>query len=72
VSGAKNIPLESLAAAGIELSKDTDWVVYDRQAERAKTAAQTLAAKGFNVKELSGGIQVWSAKKYPMESGEGK
>lgn len=72
LSGAKNIPLEGLAAASADLSKDTEWVVYDRQTERAKAAAQALAEKGFKVKELSGGIQVWSAKKYPLETGTGK
>ena len=68
--GAKNIPLEGLAAASADLSKDTEWVVYDRQAGRAGDAARALAAKGFKVKELSGGIQVWSAKKYPLETGQ--
>ena len=66
--GAKNIPFEGLAAATADLSKDTEWVVYDRQAVRAGDAARTLAGKGFKVKELSGGIQVWSAKKYPLET----
>lgn len=70
--GAKNIPVESMAASTADLSKDTEWVVCDRQTDRVKAAAQTLAEKGFKVNELSGGIQVWAAKKYPMESGEGK
>ena len=70
--GAKNIPLEGLAAATADFSKDTEWIVYDRQSGRAASAAQALAAKGFKVKALSGGIQVWAAKKYPMQSGEAK
>lgn len=72
IQGAKSIPQESLAAACADLSKDTEWVVYDRQAGRATAAAQLLAEKGFKVKELSGGMQVWAAKKYPMESGKVK
>lgn len=67
--GAKNIPFEGLAEALAGLSKDTEWVVYDKAAENAKAAARQMMEKGFNVKELSGGIQVWSAKQYPLETG---
>lgn len=72
VRGAKSVPLETLEGACSALSKDKEWVVYDSQSGRVKTGAQQLAQKDFKVKELSGGIQVWSAKKYPMESGEAK
>lgn len=72
VLGAKSIPLETLESACEVLSKDKEWVVYDAKSERVKAGAQLLAKKEFKVKELSGGIQVWAAKKYPMESGEAK
>lgn len=72
VQGAKNIPLETLESASAAFSKDLEWIVYDAQSERAKAGARMLAQKEFKVKELSGGIQVWAAKKYPMESGEVK
>lgn len=72
VQGAKSIPLETLEGACSMLPKDKEWIVYDSQSGRVKTGAQLLAQKDFKVKELSGGIQVWSAKKYPMESGEAK
>ena len=70
IQGAKNTPLENLEGASAALSKDTLWVVYDAQESRAKAAAQLLAGKEFKVKELSGGIQVWAAKKFPLVSGE--
>lgn len=70
--GAKNIPLEGLETASGALSKDMEWVICGRQGEAVNSAAQLLAEKGFKVKELSGGIQVWAAKKYPLESGEAK
>jgi len=70
--GAKNIQLEGFGAALAGLSKDTEWVVYDKQPENAKAAARQMAEKGFNAKELSGGIQVWSARKYPLETGAAK
>jgi len=72
VQGAKNIPLETLEGSLAALSKDREWVVYDIKSERVKTAAQLLAQKDIKVKELLGGMQVWAAKKYPMESGEAK
>jgi len=72
IRGAKNIPLETLEGACAALSKDAEWFVYDAQNKRVKAAAQLLAQKDFKVKELSGGIQVWAADKYPMESGEEK
>lgn len=72
VQGAKNIPLETLEGSLAALSKDREWVVYDIDNKRVKAAAQLLAQKDLRVKELSGGMQVWAAKKYPMESGEAK
>lgn len=69
---AKNIPYVKFADALSTLSKDTEWVVYDKEAENAKDAVRQMTEKGFKVKELSGGIQVWSAKKYPLETGTAK
>ena len=70
IQGAKNIPLEALGSSVAALSKDLEWIIYDAQNERVKTAAQLLAQKEFKVMELSGGIQVWAAKKYPVEIGQ--
>jgi len=70
--GAKNIPLESLSVALTSLSKDIEWVVYDKTAENAKDVVRQMTEKGFKTRELSGGIQVWAAKKYPLETGPAK
>gem|GEM_PF-309372 len=72
IPGAKNIPPEGLENALAGLSKETEWVVYDKQAENAKTAVRLMTGKGFKAKELAGGIQVWSARKYPLETGSSK
>ena len=69
---AKNISLENLDSMSVSLSTQTHWVIYDRKSERAKSAALLLMAKDFEVKVLSGGLQVWAAKKYPLETGEAK
>lgn len=70
--GAKNIPFENLGSMFSVLSKDIEWVVYDRLPETAKAAARQMTERGFKVKELSGGLQVWSARQYPLEAGSGK
>ena len=70
--GAKNIPFEGFGSAISTLSKDLEWVFCDKQQENAKAAARQMIGKGFKAKELSGGIQVWSAKKYPLETGPSK
>ena len=70
--GANNIPFDGLGPAIPALSKDLEWIVCDKQPETAKAAARQMTEKGFKVKELSGGIQVWSAKRYPLETGSGK
>ena len=67
--GARNIAFEGLNSGIAGLSEESEWVVYDKQPEIAKAAARQMTEKGFRVKELSGGIQVWSAKKYPLETG---
>jgi len=67
--GALNIQPENLEAASASLAKDKEWVLYGRQSGAARPAAQLLAAKGFKAAELSGGMQVWAAKKYPLETG---
>ncbi|MBI4656165.1 MAG: hypothetical protein HY746_05370 [Elusimicrobia bacterium] len=69
IPGAKNIPLENLKSYISELDNAFEFVVYDRQNNRAMKAAKLLAAEGFKVFELSGGLQVWCAKKYPLETG---
>lgn len=70
--GAKNIPFEGFASAIPTLSKDIEWMLCDKQQENAKAAARQMIAKGFKAKELSGGILVWAAKKYPLETGPSK
>jgi len=72
ISGAVNVPLEILEGAAASFSKEKSWTVYDVDNERAKAGARLLLAKGFEAKVLSGGLQVWAARKYPMESGGGK
>lgn len=68
VPGAINIPLEDLSGKVSSLEKQK-WIVYDRMTGRSHQAAAILAEQGFLVKELVGGIAVWIAKGYSLETG---
>jgi rhodanese-related sulfurtransferase len=65
--GAKNVPLETLANELAALPKDKDILVYDRQAQRSRKAAQTMLAAGLRVYELAGGLAGWAKKKHELE-----
>lgn len=67
--GAKNIPADEIDSSLRDLSKDVSWVVYDKDSVVALTVARKLNANGYKAVVLSGGIQVWAAKKYPLETG---
>lgn len=65
--GARNIPLDTLDTALPTLSKDAQYVVYDREAPRMNRAAQKIQEAGLNVSKLSGGLADWVKKKYPLQ-----
>jgi rhodanese-related sulfurtransferase len=69
ILGAKNIPLAELVSKLGTLPKDKTIVTYcgDLTCGLAPKAALELAQKGFKVKELVGGIDVWSEKGFPVE-----
>jgi len=69
IPGARNMPLENLKGLISGLAAGSEIVVYDRQNSRTVEAVKVFASEEFKVSELSGGLQVWSAKKYPLETG---
>ncbi len=72
IAGAKNVPFESLDKQLTSLPKDKTLVTYcwDITCALAPKAALTLAQKGFNVQELSGGIAEWKKKSFPTEGSQ--
>ncbi len=71
VPGARNIPVQELAArlAELDAARSADIVVYCRTGRRAATALQTLQARGFErLLHLEGDIQGWNAGGYPVET----
>ena len=67
--GAVNIPFEELPARLRELPKQRELVVYcwDTTCILSTKAAYILASKGYRVKEMIGGIDVWKASGFPVE-----
>ena len=69
IAGAKNVPLTELDKHIATLPKNKTLVTYcwNITCAMAPKAALTLAQKGFNVQELSGGIADWKSKSFPTE-----
>ena len=66
VPGAKNIPLDQLAARLAELgTSDQEVYLICQSGGRSARAAATLAAKGLRPVNVSGGTGAWLAAGYP-------
>jgi adenylyltransferase/sulfurtransferase len=59
LAGARHVPLGTLAASLATIPLDRDVVVYCRSGKRSAEAARQLAAAGFRVASLAGGILRW-------------
>jgi rhodanese-related sulfurtransferase len=71
IPGAMNVPYRTISAETTKnLSKDKPVVVYcwGPGCNAATKAAVRLAALGFRVKEMIGGIEYWQKEGYPTAS----
>lgn len=69
IKGATNINVNSgnfESEAVAKLQKDMPVYVYCRSGRRSKQAADILAAKGYKVVNLEGGILGWTAAGLPV------
>ncbi|MBZ2168891.1 MULTISPECIES: rhodanese-like domain-containing protein [Marinobacter] len=69
ITGAINIPLNSLKSRVSELSKhkDKQIIVADKMGQHSAMAVKQLNAEGFtNVARLNGGITDWKANNLPL------
>jgi len=66
---ALNIPLADLAGKLATLPKDKTIVAYcgNMTCALAPKAALVLAEKGFRVMQLTGGMETWTEKGFPVE-----
>jgi rhodanese-related sulfurtransferase len=69
ITGALNIPLADLVSKMNTLPKNKTIVTYcgNIVCSLAPKAALELAQKGFSVKELVGGIEMWQEKGFPVQ-----
>jgi rhodanese-related sulfurtransferase len=67
IAGALHVPLSRLAARAGELPADRPLMVYCAGGYRSSVAASVLAARGFDVRELAGGIAAWEQAGLPLE-----
>jgi rhodanese-related sulfurtransferase len=72
IAGAKLIPLGDLARRMGELPRDREIVCVCRSGNRSGTATRHLAAAGYTVANLSGGMISWTRAGLPMTRGTGR
>ena len=59
-TGALHIPLGQLGARLQEIQPDKLHVIYCHTGVRSLNATRALAARGYNVRSLRGGIDLWA------------
>lgn len=64
-TGALHIPLEQLGERLQEIQSDRLHVIYCHHGIRSLNATVALAARGYNVRSLAGGIDRWAQEVDP-------
>ena len=69
IPGAVLVPVQTIEAKPDTLSKykDREIITVCRAGRRSLRAAGVLAAKGYNVKSMAGGMEEWNRLKYPVK-----
>lgn len=70
VEPSRLVPLSELTARTGELDSSRTLLTLCRSGRRSDIAAHQLAAKGFNVRNIEGGIIAWIAAQLPVVKGE--
>jgi rhodanese-related sulfurtransferase len=71
VAGATLIPLGELSRRMGELPKDRELLCICHSGNRSRAAAQHLAAAGYKVVNLQGGMFAWEMARLPVKKGMG-
>jgi rhodanese-related sulfurtransferase len=66
IAGSTHIPLGQLAARAFELDRGRPVITVCRSGGRSSRAAQFLAAQGYDVVNLAGGMTAWIAEGRPV------
>ena len=74
IPGARSVPIDELVSSFASLPKDRILVACgeDLACGLAARAALELAQKGFRVQNLTGGVEEWRRKGYPLETSPGE
>ena len=67
IAGALHIPLDSLSARAAEIDRSEPVVLYCRSGDRSGGAADALAASGWEVQSIEGGLEAWVEKGLPLK-----
>jgi rhodanese-related sulfurtransferase len=69
ISGAVNVPVDTIEQAAQSWDREATYVVYCASGSRSATAVQTMQALGFkNIAHLAAGIQAWGGE---LQTGAG-
>jgi glyoxylase-like metal-dependent hydrolase (beta-lactamase superfamily II) len=69
LEGARNVPLDELAARLDEIPEDPELIVVCRTGVRATVAAETLRRAGRRATVLDGGMNAWRRARLPVREG---
>ncbi|WP_316569644.1 rhodanese-like domain-containing protein [Neobacillus sp. YIM B06451] len=62
IPGSELIPLQVLDGMAENLDKDADYLIVCRSGNRSQQASELLAAKGFSVLNMDGGMNAWTGE----------
>jgi rhodanese-related sulfurtransferase len=72
IEGTEHIPMGELLRTPDRLPTDQPLALVCRSGTRSGHAAQQLAARGFEVTDLQGGLIAWARAGLPLASGAGR
>ena len=70
IEPSRLIPLGELSRRVSELDRSRTLLMLCRSGRRSAMATQQLAAQGFNVRNIEGGIIAWAGAHLPVTKGE--
>jgi rhodanese-related sulfurtransferase len=71
IDGAVHIPMDYVFDRADELDRSRPVVTVCRSGDRSAEAAEDFASEGFEVKNLSGGIEAWVEQGLPIVASDG-
>jgi len=72
IRGAVHVPLHELTARIGGMPRDRTLITVCRSGHRSAVAARTLRRAGYEVENLSGGMQRWARAGLPLEPANGR